>query len=84
MSYFLGITKVKIRDYLKGTSVVSLYIALWLYIGKSLNKVKEIKSKADKKDQGFDYAFLIFEIVMAFAVGCYISYLAKKELDKKI
>ncbi len=33
VSYFLGLTKVKIRDFLIGSSITSTYIAIWLYIG---------------------------------------------------
>jgi uncharacterized membrane protein YdjX (TVP38/TMEM64 family) len=32
-SYLLGVTSVRLRDYIKGTIAVSLHVALWLYIG---------------------------------------------------
>jgi hypothetical protein len=32
----------------------------------------------------FEMALLGFEILMAFGVGCYISFMAKRELDRKI
>jgi uncharacterized membrane protein YdjX (TVP38/TMEM64 family) len=55
VSYFLGVTKVKLRDYLLGTSVESVHIALWLYIGKSLERFSDINSKLksrEKMDEG--------------------------------
>jgi uncharacterized membrane protein YdjX (TVP38/TMEM64 family) len=45
VSYFLGLTKVRVRDFLLGSSVISLYIALWLYIGKSLERFSDINAK---------------------------------------
>lgn len=48
VSYFLGVTKVKLRDYLLGTSIESLHLAIWLYIGKSLERFSDINSKLKK------------------------------------
>jgi uncharacterized membrane protein YdjX (TVP38/TMEM64 family) len=45
VSYFLGVTKVKLRDYLIGTSIEGVHIALWLYVGKSLERFSDINSK---------------------------------------
>lgn len=38
----------------------------------------------DSSDAQFEFFFLGFEIIMAFAVGIFISYKAKIELDKRI
>ena len=38
----------------------------------------------DGGDAQFEFFFLAFEIIMAFAVGIFISYKAKIELDKRI
>lgn len=72
---------------------MSIYIALWLYIGNTLVKVQSIKPKLSSGGGGqqsgesegwFEMALLGFEILMAFGVGCYISLMAKRELDRKI
>ena len=73
---------------------MSIYIALWLYIGNTLVKVQSIKPKLSSGTSGgqqagesegwFEMALLGFEILMAFGVGCYISLMAKRELDRKI
>ena len=94
VSYFLGITRVCIRQYLLGSSIISIYIALWLYIGNTLVKVQSIKPKLSAGGSGgaqsgesegwFEMALLGFEILMAFGLGCYISVMAKRELDRKI
>lgn len=73
---------------------MSIYIALWLYIGNTLVKVQSIKPKlssgasggqqAGESEGWFEMALLGFEILMAFGVGCYISLMAKRELDRKI
>ena len=46
VSYFLGITKVKTRDFLLGNMIEALHISLWLYVGKSLGRFSDINSKA--------------------------------------
>jgi len=61
---------------------VSIYIALWLYIGNTLVKVQSIKPKlssgggqqSGESEGWFEMALLGFEILMAFGVGCYISF----------
>ena len=74
---------------------MSIYIALWLYIGNTLVKVQSIKPKlssggtsggqqSGESEGWFEMALLGFEILMAFGVGCYISFMAKRELDRKI
>ncbi len=98
VSYFLGLTKVKIRDYLIGTSITCTYIALWLYIGQSFLRFSEVNQKLKQKatlteqlkssestiDAQLEFFLLAFEIIIAFGVGIIISYKAKLELDKKI
>lgn len=45
VSYFLGVTKVKVRDYVLGTLIEAVHIALYLYIGKSLERFSDINMK---------------------------------------
>lgn len=45
VSYLLGFTALKLKEFIVGSMVVSLHIALWLYIGMSLDHFKAIKSK---------------------------------------
>ena len=33
VSYLLGITTLRVRDFIAGSLIVSVHIALWLYIG---------------------------------------------------
>ncbi len=42
VSYLLGVSKVSVRDFLAGTSIEALHIALWLYIGKSLERFSDL------------------------------------------
>jgi uncharacterized membrane protein YdjX (TVP38/TMEM64 family) len=44
-SYLLGVTKVKVADFLIGSSTIVMHIALWLYIGKSLERFQDINAK---------------------------------------
>jgi uncharacterized membrane protein YdjX (TVP38/TMEM64 family) len=38
ISYLLGITSIKLKDYILGSLSVILHVALWLYIGKTIDK----------------------------------------------
>jgi len=51
VSYFLGVTKVKVKDYLIGSLVISFHVALWLYIGKSLERFSDVSKKLSKDSQ---------------------------------
>ena len=41
-SYLLGVTSVKMKDYILGSLSVMFHIAIWLYIGQSLTEFSEI------------------------------------------
>ena len=45
VSYFLGITSVKLKDYSLGSLIITVYVALYLYLGMSLDKFSEINKK---------------------------------------
>ena len=90
VSYLLGVTKVSIKDFLIGTSIESVHIALWLYIGKSLERFSDINSKlkspnsADSSSNSsmLEFVMIGLEILMVFIVGFLVSYKAKVELDR--
>ena len=46
VSYMLGITNLKIKDFICGSLIVSVHIAVWLWIGKSLTNFTELSSSS--------------------------------------
>ena len=88
MSYLLGMTSVRFRDFYLGSHVVMMHVAFLLYLGTQINSLdfdpdsdqsskKPPKSKAEK-------AMLIVEIVFALVAVLYISRVAKKKIDEKL
>lgn len=43
VSYLLGITSVKLKDYFIGTLSVILHVIVWIYIGQTIEKFSEIE-----------------------------------------
>eukprot|EP00347_Sterkiella_histriomuscorum_P022746 403337312 len=100
ISYLLGFTALKVKDFIIGSLVVGLHVSIWLYIGLSLDHFKQLRNQQNsqsststnnnnspQKIQGnpqFEFFFLSGEIVIAFLVGFLISYKAKMELDRQI
>ena len=82
-SYLLGVTSIKLKDYFLGSIAIVFHVALWLYIGKSLDRFSEIKKRreANEADE-IEYLVLCLEILIAFSVAIMVSYKAKKILDK--
>lgn len=82
ISYLLGITGIKLKDYAIGSLSVIIHICLWLYIGKTLEKLSEITKKDTSNDNTLmEYGVICVEIFIAFTVGIIISYKAKAYLD---
>jgi len=46
-SYLLGLTTVKYRDFLVGSSSVAFHILLWLYLGTTLRHIKTLEDEDD-------------------------------------
>ena len=44
-SYLLGLTSIRIKDYIIGTFGVIVHVALWVYVGQSFDRLAEIKEK---------------------------------------
>ncbi|CDW89592.1 UNKNOWN [Stylonychia lemnae] len=89
VSYLLGLTNLRVRDFVMGSLIVSIHIALWLYIGQSIDHFKQIRDQnmaegGKSPNAQFQFYFLMAEILIAFIVGFVISYKAKKELDRQV
>ncbi|TNV78193.1 hypothetical protein FGO68_gene3755 [Halteria grandinella] len=88
MSYLLGMTAVRFRDFYIGSHVVTMHVAFLLYLGTQItgldfdpdsdpNEKKQGKSKAEK-------AMFLAQIVIALLAVVYISRVAKREIDAKL
>jgi hypothetical protein len=63
---------------------VSLHVIIWLYIGSTLTQF-DFDSK-DKKhgSSTIERIILVVQIFIAFAIGIYISMVAKKSLNSRL
>ena len=85
VSYLLGVTSVKLAEFILGSGIMAVHVAIWLYIGQTLNHFQEIQAKKDANESAnFEFLMLAGEVFVAFIVGFFISYKAKIELDKQI
>ena len=85
LSYLLGLTSVRFTHYLVGTSAVMLHILIWLYVGSTLTFLDNAAGATGTNGPStLEYFALIAQTVIAFGIGIYISYAAKKELDKRL
>ena len=42
VSYLLGVTSVKLAEFILGSGIMAVHVAIWLYIGQTLNHFQEI------------------------------------------
>lgn len=87
VSYMLGITSLKVKDFLKGSAIIIVHIAVWLWIGKSLTNFTSLTNdKSGKKEEmsALKISLLAAEVILAIFIAFLIGYKAKKELDKII
>lgn len=90
MSYILGMTSVKFKDFFIGSHVVTLHVAFLLYMGTQITSLdfdpdSNLNEKGKKPPKSkAETAMFFFQIFLAFAVIIYISRVAKKEIDKKL
>ncbi len=83
MSYLLGLTSVKFRDYFLGTLAVTIHIAIWLYVGSTLTYF-DIEQQGNRKKSNVENAVILVQFIFAIGVAIYISIIAKRELNKRL
>ena len=83
MSYLLGMTAVRFRDYLIGSFGVAFHVAMFIYAGSSLTYLDDDSSTQQPKSK-LETTVMVLQVVLAVGLAIYISRLAKKELDKRL
>ena len=88
-SYLFGLTEVKFRHFMLGTTSSSMHVLMYLYLGTTLRHFKGFGDKEDLAAEGGssqhgEIIILLCELIFAIGVGSYISFKAKKELDRLI
>jgi len=68
---------------------IGLHVLVWMYIGMKLTSINDIKKKkesqeANQEEVSNELAVLVFEILLVFLIFFYISWRAKRILDKKL
>jgi len=85
MSYLLGMTAVRFRDYLIGSLGVAFHVAMFIYAGSTLKYLDDDSSQATQQPKSkLETAVMILQAILAVGLALYISRLAKKELDKRL
>lgn len=85
-SYLLGLTEVKFKHFIIGTSSVTMHVMIWLYLGTTLRHFKGFNdgSHVSNEARMGELIILAVELIFAIGVGGYISIKAKRELDRLI
>lgn len=85
MSYLLGATSLKVKDFLIGSCAVMMHIALFLYIGQSLdNFAGDDEDQQIKKHSKLQNILMIVEIFVALTIVYYVTTKAKEKLEEKV
>lgn len=86
MSYLLGMTAVRFRDYLIGSFGVAFHVAMFIYAGSTLTYLndEDSSSQTQQPKSKLETTVMILQAILAVGLAVYISRLAKKELDKRL
>tara|TARA_A100001015_G_scaffold300134_1_gene385134 strand:- start:4 stop:735 length:732 start_codon:yes stop_codon:yes gene_type:complete len=84
LSYFWGITNVKLSYYLIGTLGVIPSVCLETYFGSLMENVEEIFSRGASKKETHHVKIMVATIVISVLITIFIGYLAKKTIDKRV
>eukprot|EP00347_Sterkiella_histriomuscorum_P014443 403360844 len=96
-SYLLGLTHVKFSQFALGNFGEMYHIILWLYLGSTLthldifddptsstsNQDSAISAETQQENKSHQM-IVVGEIVIAVLIGIYVSFVAKREFDKRI
>lgn len=84
LSYFWGITDIKLNYYLIGTLGVIPSVCLEAYFGSLMENVEEIFSRGASKKKTSHLKIMVATIVISALVTIFIGYLAKKTIDNRV
>ncbi|MEL7059550.1 MAG: TVP38/TMEM64 family protein [Acidobacteriota bacterium] len=83
LNYGLGLTKVRLRDYVIGCIGMLPGTFLYVYYGKAIGSLAALADGSGQAEQGIErWIFLGLGLVAAFAVTALITRIARKELQE--
>lgn len=85
VSYLIGLTSIKFKDFFLGSFAVICHVFLQIYIGHSINRVtKGAKASDNESNENHqEYLLLGVELIVTFLIGFFVSYKGKALLDKE-
>lgn len=84
LNYALGLTRVKLRDYLGAFVGMLPATLLYVYYGKVIGDVAEVAAGVEAERSLADYALMVLGLVATVAVVTIIVRIAKRALEEEV